>query len=57
MRFNDERTKRDSISTELALRITKVAKLKQRYEVYTITLNTDTSSEDNALAQAQYVIK
>ncbi|CAF3393173.1 unnamed protein product [Rotaria socialis] len=57
MRFNDERTKRDSISTELALRITKVAKLKQRYEVYAITLNTDTSNEDNALAQAQYVIK
>ena len=54
MRFNDERTKKDTISTELAMRITKVTKLKQRYESFAITLSTN---EDNVIAQAQCVIK
>ncbi|CAF2405381.1 unnamed protein product [Rotaria sp. Silwood2] len=57
IRFNDERTKKDTISAELAMRITKVSKLKQRYETFSITLNTEKSNEDNVLAQAQYVIK
>ncbi|CAF1211887.1 unnamed protein product [Rotaria sordida] len=57
IRFNDERTKKDSISAELSMRITKVSKLKQRYEIFAITLNTEKSNEGNVLAQAQYVIK
>jgi len=57
IRFNDERTKKVTISTELAMRITKIAKLKHRYETFALILNTDQSDEDNILAQAQYVIK
>ncbi len=57
IRFNDERTKKATISTELSMRITKITKLKHRYESFAITLNTDQSDEDNILAQAQYVIK
>ncbi|CAF0888168.1 unnamed protein product [Rotaria sp. Silwood1] len=57
LRFNDERTKKDTISAELAMRITKVSKLKQRYETFAIILNTEKLNEDNVLAQAQYVIK
>ena len=56
-RFNDERTKKATISTEIAMRITKIAKLKHRYESFAITLNTGNSNEENVLAQAQYVIK
>jgi uncharacterized lipoprotein YbaY len=57
IRFNDERTKKDTISTELAMRVTKIDKLKNRYESLAITLNTGKSDEDNVLIQAQYVIK
>ncbi|CAF1269971.1 unnamed protein product [Adineta steineri] len=57
LRLNDERTKKATISTELAMRITKITKLKYRYESFAITLNTDKSDEDNILEQAQYVIK
>jgi uncharacterized lipoprotein YbaY len=57
IRFNDERTKKVTISTELAMRITKIDKLKHRYETFAVILNTDKSDEDNILAQAQYVIK
>jgi uncharacterized lipoprotein YbaY len=57
IRFNDERTKKATISTELAMRITKIDKLKNRYESLAITLNTGKSDEDNVVAQAQYVIK
>ncbi len=57
IRFNDERTKKVTISTELAMRITKIDKLKHRYETFGVILNTDKSDEDNILAQAQYVIK
>ncbi len=57
IRLNDERTKKATISTELALRITKIDKLKHRYETFAMALNTDQSDEDNVLAQAQYVIK
>ena len=56
-RFNDERTKKATISTEIAMRTTKIAKLKHRYESFAVTLNTSNSDEDNVLAQAQYVIK
>ena len=57
IRFNDERTKKDSVSTELSMRITKIAKLKNRYESLAMALNTGKSDEDNVLVQAQYVIK
>jgi len=57
IRFNDERTKKVTISTELAIRITKIDKLKHRYETFVLTLNTDKSDEDNILTQAQYIIK
>lgn len=57
LRFNDERTKKATISTELAMRITKITKLKHRYESFAIILNTDKSDEDNILVQAQHVIK
>lgn len=57
IRFNDERTKKVTISTELSMRVTKIDKLKHRYETLTILLNTDKSDEENVLAQAQYIIK
>ena len=57
IRFNDERTKKVTISTELAMRVTKIDKLKHRYETLAMTLNTDKSDEENVAAQAQYVIK
>ncbi len=50
-RFNDEQTKKATISTELAMRMTKIKKLKDRYETFT---NAD---EENIRAQAQYVIQ
>jgi hypothetical protein len=50
IRFNDEQTKTTTISTELAMRITKIKKLKDRYEI----LN---ANEENVRTQAQYVIK
>jgi hypothetical protein len=50
IRFHDEQTKKATISTELAMRISKIKKLKDRYE----TVNTD---EENVRAQAQHVIK
>lgn len=50
IRFNDEQTKKMTISTELAMRIRKIKKLKDRYEI----LNTN---EENVRTQAQYVIK
>jgi uncharacterized lipoprotein YbaY len=56
IRFNDERTKKATISTELAMRITKIAKLKHRYESFALILNTEKFDEDNVLIQAQYVI-
>jgi hypothetical protein len=51
IRFNDEQTKKATISTELAMRMTKIKKLKDRYETFT---NAD---EENIRAQAQYVIQ
>ena len=57
IRFNDERTKKVSISTELSLRITKIDKLKHRYETFAMSINTEKSDEENILTQAQYVIK
>jgi hypothetical protein len=57
IRLNDERTKKATISSELAMRITKIVKLKHRYESFAIILNTDKSDEENILTQAQYVIK
>jgi len=57
IRSNDERTKKATISTELAMRITKIAKLKHRYESFAFILNTENFDEDNVLIQAQYVIK
>ena len=55
--LNDERTKKATISTELATCIAKIAKLKNRYESLMVTMGTEKSHEDNVLAQAQYVIK
>jgi len=51
IRFNDEQTKKATISTELAMRMTKIKKLKDRYETFT---NAD---EENIRAQVQYVIQ
>lgn len=52
LRFNDERTKKVTISTELAMRITKIDKLKHRYE--TIAMN---SNGNTARNQAQHIIE
>ncbi|CAF0873509.1 unnamed protein product [Adineta ricciae] len=57
LRYNDERTKKATISTELAMRITKITKLKQRYEGYAMIINTVSSDEENLLLQAQHIIK
>lgn len=57
MKFNDERTKKLSISTELTQRINRIDKLKHRYETLAMKLNTDQSDEENILHQAQHVIQ
>lgn len=57
LKFNDERTKRDSISTELAVHFTKIAKLKQRYETFYVMFNADKSDEESIAVQAQFIIK
>lgn len=57
IRFNDERTKKVTISTELAMRVTRIDKLKHRYETLSILLNNEKSDEENLLNQAQYIIK
>lgn len=57
MKFNDERTKKLSISTELTQRINRIEKLKHRYETLAMQLNTDQSDEENILHQAQHVIQ
>lgn len=57
LRLNDERTKKDTISTELALRITTVTKLKQRFESFSMALNPKKSNEDNIEPPTQDIIR
>ena len=57
LRFNDEQTKKMTVSTELNKRIIKITRLRQRYEGIAITLNTEKSNEDHVIAHAQYVIQ
>ncbi|UJR21235.1 hypothetical protein I4U23_024330 [Adineta vaga] len=57
MRYNDERTKKAVLSTEFAMRVTKITKLKQRYESFAVMGNAEKSNDDNIFIQAQHVIK
>lgn len=57
IRFNDERTKKGTISTELALRITKIEKFKHRYETIAMDFDGHPSEKENARYQAQSVIE
>ena len=54
LRFNDEKAKKEAISSELAGRILKIAKLKDRYESFPTIWN---GQQDTVLAQAHQVIQ
>ena len=54
LRFNDEKAKKEAISSELAARVLKIAKLKDRYESFPTIWN---SQQDTVLAQAHQVIQ
>ena len=54
LRFNDEKAKKEAISSELAGRVLKIAKLKDRYESFPSIWN---GEEDTVLAQAHQVIQ
>jgi hypothetical protein len=57
VRFNDERTQKTVLTTELAQQITRVVKLKDRYECMTWNAHVDQSNEVHIRLQAQHIIQ
>lgn len=57
IRLNDERTKKCSVSKDLAKHRYRVKKLKDRFECLTLIFNVEPSDDENIRIQAQHVIE